>query len=98
MVSTNIHQESMVKRIEKVVSALMEEDTLFKEHLDYSEMVQNLRKVFEENLSLDKFNNLSDASFKKRCSSIMSVNVLAKIGENLTPEEIAFFEDAIKRK
>ena len=98
MVSTNIHKESMVKRIEKVVSTLMEEDTLFKEDLDYSEMVEDVTNVFEENLSIDKFNNLSDASLKKRCSRIMSINLLAKIGEDFTPEEMAIFEEAIKRK
>jgi hypothetical protein len=31
MLSTDIRQESMVKRIENIVSILMEEDPLFKE-------------------------------------------------------------------
>jgi hypothetical protein len=37
-----VRQESMVKRIEQVVSVLMEENPLFKEDLNYSEMVKLL--------------------------------------------------------
>jgi hypothetical protein len=98
MLSTDIRQELMLKRIEELVSILMEEDALFKEDLDYLEMVQHLVKVFQRNLPFEEFNALSDAELKDICSGIMSVRLLGKIGEDFTPEQMAIFEDAIKRK
>jgi hypothetical protein len=98
MLLTDIKQESMVKRIENVVSILMEEDPLFKEDLNYSEIVQDLVKIFEDNFSFDEFNNISEESLKNRCSGIMAVELLATIGRDFTPEQMAIFEDAIKRK
>ncbi len=56
MLSTDIRQESMVKRIEDIVSILMEERPIFKEDLDYSEMVAHLAGVFEKALSCEEFN------------------------------------------
>ena len=98
MESKNLNKESMVKRIEQVVSSLMEEDTLLEEAIDYLEMVQDLTNVFEKNLSLENFNPLSDPSLKERCNRIMSVNLLETIGEDFTPEEMEIFENAIQRK
>jgi hypothetical protein len=98
MLSTDIKQESMAKRIEKIVSVLMEEDSLFKEDLNYSEMVKFLVQVFAKNLSFEEFNTISEESLKQRCSRIMAAQLLAKIGEDFSPEQMAIFEDAIKRK
>nr|ALT22090.1 hypothetical protein [Anabaena sp. XPORK15F] len=98
MLSTDMKQESMVKRIENIVSILMKEDPLFKEDLNYVETVQNLVKVFKENFSFEKFNQISEESLKNRCDKMMAVQLLAKIGEDFTPEQMAIFEDAIKRK
>ncbi|MDB9310589.1 hypothetical protein PN471_18565 [Aphanizomenon sp. CS-733/32] len=98
MLSTDMKQESIIKRIENVVAILMEEDPLFKEDINYAQTVQNLVKVFKENFSWEKFNQISEESLKNRCDKMMAVQLLAKIGEDLTPEEMAIFEDAIKRK
>lgn len=54
MLSTNVRQESMIKRIEQVVSILMEERPLFKEELNQSEMIEDLLKLFQENLPFEK--------------------------------------------
>ncbi|MDB9310579.1 hypothetical protein PN471_18515 [Aphanizomenon sp. CS-733/32] len=98
MLSTDMKQESIIKRIENVVAILMEERPLFKEDLNYAQTVQNLVKVFKENFSLEEFSQISEESLKKRCSGIMALHLLAKIGEDFTPEEMAIFDDAVKRK
>lgn len=41
---------------------------------------------------------MSDDRLKARCDRIMSIQLLAKIGENFTPEQMVIFEDSIKRK
>jgi hypothetical protein len=98
MLLTDNKQQSMVKRIEHIVSILMEERPLFKEDLDYREMVQDLLDSFQRNLSFEEFNAMSDNELKKHSSGIMAIELLGKIGEAFTPEQMAIFEDAIKRK
>jgi predicted chitinase len=98
MLSTDLKKESITKRIEEVVSILMEEDSLFKEDLNYSETVKHLAKLFEKNLPFNEFNTMSDAELKEHCSAIMAIEILSKVGEDFTPEQMAIFDGAIKRK
>jgi hypothetical protein len=48
MLSTDVKQKSMIKRIEQVVSILMEHRPFFKEELNYSEIVKHLVELFEK--------------------------------------------------
>ncbi|MDJ0846276.1 MAG: hypothetical protein QNJ08_18825 [Crocosphaera sp.] len=98
MLSTDLQRESMIKRIKKVVFTLMEEDSLFREDLDYDQMVQDLANIFMRNLTFEQFMIISDDDLKKRCSGIMSIELLSKIGEDFTPEQMRIFDEAIKRK
>lgn len=98
MLSTDMRQESILKRIEHIVSVIMEEEPLFKESLNDVEIVQDLVDTFEKNLSFEEFNSISEESLKKRCIRIMAVELLATIGDDFTPEQMASFEEAIKRK
>lgn len=98
MLSTDVRQELMIKRIKRVVSILMGEEPLFKEDLNYSEIVNHLVKLFEKNLSFEEFNTMPDEELKEHCSGIMSIEILSKIGEDFTPEQMAIFDEAIKRK
>ncbi len=41
---------------------------------------------------------MSETNLKKRCSRIMAIELLGKISEDFTPEQMAIFEEAIKRK
>jgi hypothetical protein len=98
MLATEKKQESMVKRIEQVVSVIMEERPIYKEDLDYAETVQDLVDAFQRNLSFEEFNAMSDDEIKKHSSSIMAIRLLGTIGDSFTPEQLAIFEDVIKRK
>ncbi|NES24095.1 MAG: hypothetical protein F6K41_35595, partial [Symploca sp. SIO3E6] len=91
-------QKSMIQRIEQMVTLLMEERPLFKENLDYAEMVDHLIQVFQKNLPIEEFNTISDQDLKERCSGIMSINLLSTIGSSFTSEQMAIFDEAIKRK
>jgi hypothetical protein len=37
-------------------------------------------------------------NLKKRCSGILSVEMLSGLLDDLTPEQIAIFDEAVKRK
>ena len=47
MLSTDIKPESIINRIERVVSMLMEEDPIFKEDLNYVETVKHILKIVQ---------------------------------------------------
>lgn len=98
MLSIDIQKESISKRIEEFVKILMAERSIFREELDYDESVKLLVRIFSENFSLEEFNAISDESLKKRCSRIMVTEAVAGTLNELTPEEIAIFDEAIKRK
>ena len=98
MLSTDIRQESIVERIENIVSILMKENPLFKEDLNYSDMVQDLVYRCHKTLSIEEFNAMSNDELKEYSSSIMAIEMLGKIGESFTPEQMAIFDDAVKRK
>ena len=98
MLSTELQQESMKTRIEKIVAILMEERPLFKEELNAEEMIQHLCNIFQKNLSVEEFNLMEDQDLKKRCSGILSVEILSGLLDDLTPEQIAIFDEAVKRK
>ncbi len=98
MFLTENKKKSMIKRIENIVSILMEERPIFKEDLDYAETVQDLVNTFQKVLSFEEFNSISKENLKNRCKKMMSVQLLAKIGQDFTLEQMAIFDDAIKRK
>ncbi|WP_353931006.1 hypothetical protein WJM97_22565 [Okeanomitos corallinicola TIOX110] len=98
MLSTNIQQESVIQRIERVVAILMEENPIFKEDLNYTEIVKHIFKIVQEHLTPDKFNNMSDEKLKENCDFVMSTEILSKIGDDFTSEQMAIFDEAIKRK
>ena len=98
MLSTDVEQELIIKRIEQVVSLLMEERPFFKEELDYSKIVQQLAKLFKKNLPLEEFKTMSDQELKSNCSIIMVTEAVAGTLNELTPEQMTIFDQAIKRK
>jgi len=98
MLSNDVTQKSLIQRIEQVVAILMEERPLFKEDLDYAETVNHLAQGFQKYLPLEEFNTMSEAELKENCSFIMATKILSKIGQELTPEQMAIFDEAVKRK
>ena len=95
---SNVTQQSMIQRIEQVVTLLMSERPFFKEELDYPEIVNHLAQVFQQNLSIAEFNTISEIDLKQRCSGIMVTEAVAGTLNELAPDRLAIFDEAIKRK
>ena len=98
MLSSDVTQKSMIQRIEQVLAILMKEYPFFQEEFDYAEMVNYLAKGFQKNLAIAEFNTMSEADLKENCSFIMATEMLSKIGDEFTPEQMAIFDKVIKRK
>ena len=98
MLSNDITQKSLIQRIEQVVAILMAERPLFKEDLDYAEMVNHLAKLFQQNLPIEEFNTMSEQELKKHCSAIMVTEAVAGTLNELSPKQLTIFDEIIKRK
>ncbi|MGI0479310.1 hypothetical protein ACN4EE_00820 [Geminocystis sp. CENA526] len=85
MLSTDIKQESMMKKIENIVAILREEYPIYKENLDYSETLLDLVNAFQRNFSFEEFNVMSDEKLKKLCREMMAVRLLLNVGNYFTP-------------
>ncbi|WP_254564086.1 hypothetical protein [Oscillatoria sp. HE19RPO] len=96
MLSNDIIAQSMKQRIEQVVTNLMEEYPFFKEDIDYSEMVKYLTIVFKQNLPVAEFNRMPDGQLEEQCSLIMATEMLSKIGDELSPAQMAIFDEAVQ--
>ena len=49
-------------------------------------MVKYLVNIVQQNLTNEKFNNISDDKLKENCSFVIATELLAKIGQDFTPE------------
>jgi hypothetical protein len=98
MLLTNSQKDLITQRIESVVLIIMNERPLLKEELDYDEIVHHLTQLFEENLPFEEFKEVSEEDLKERCHGIIAVELLGKIGDDLTPEQLKIFDEAVKRK
>lgn len=98
MLSNDVTQQSMIQRLEQVVTLLMEERPFFKEELDYAKIVNHLAQVFQRNLSIAEFNTISEIDLKERCSGIMVTEAVAGTLNELSPDQMDIFDEAIKRK
>ncbi|MCT7965698.1 hypothetical protein NG799_05035 [Laspinema sp. D1] len=96
MLSNDVIPQSMRQRIEQIVTGLMEEYPFFKEDIDYSEMVKYLTLVFGQNLPVAEFNRIPDGQLKEQCSLIMATEMLSKIGDELSPAQMAIFDEAVQ--
>jgi hypothetical protein len=98
MLTNTIDREIMLKRIEKTVAILMEERPLFREELNQADMNEHLFKLYQKNLPIDEFNSMTDQELKENCSFILSTEMMSGMLKELTPDQLAIFDEAIKRK
>ncbi|HLO87318.1 MAG TPA: hypothetical protein VK203_20255 [Nostocaceae cyanobacterium] len=98
MLLTQLEQKHIVDRISKIVATLMAERPFFREELNESEMIEHLFNLVKNNLTVEDFNDTDDEELKEHCSFVMVTEAAAGMLNELTPEQIAIFDEAIKRK
>ncbi len=97
MVVAHPEPESRMKRIEKIVSLILEERPVFQEELNHTERVEKIFNLVQEHLTHEEFNKISDEELKENCSFVMSTEIISKTLEDLTPEQISIFDAMTQR-
>ncbi|MGL5510742.1 MAG: hypothetical protein ACRDB1_14065 [Microcoleaceae cyanobacterium] len=94
----NSQQKNSIARIESIISVLMKENPIFQENLEYAKIVKYLVNLIHTNLTDEEFSQMTDEKLKENCSFVLSTEVMSKFFSNLSPEDMAIFDDAIQRK
>lgn len=76
---------------------MLEKRPFLKEEINFNQMVDDLYDLVGETLTDEQFYNRSDEELKENCRFAIATEVMSKMSGDLTPEQIAMFEEGIVR-
>ncbi len=83
------------KRIANIVETLFEERELLRDRLDKTEATQKMLDLFGD-LTPKESQSISDAELTYRIKSILVVEAVSGTLNDLTPEQIRMFDEAVE--
>jgi hypothetical protein len=93
----SIHEETAFNRIAAIVEDLVASNNLYSERLDKQEMTQHIVNLFSEAETLSNLNQINQEDLTNRINSILVLHSIAGTLNDLTPEEMAVFDEAVGR-
>ena len=90
------NQTTINKKILPIVRKVIEEDIIFQQ-LDQGEMVKLIVNLIEQYLTPETINNLSNEILTQRIRKILTIEVMSHLLDDLTPEQIKMFDQAVAR-
>jgi len=78
-----------------MVKDLMQSKSLFQEKLDGNDMVQLITRRFQR-FAPEELLSLDDRELSRRISSVMTIEATAGLLNDLTPEEMERFDEAVE--
>lgn len=90
--------ESQKIRLANFVKKLMPTRSIFQERLNEAEMIAIAIDMFEPNEKLRSVEDIEDTELEEIIYDVMILQSVAGTLNYLTPEEIAKFDDAVKRQ
>jgi hypothetical protein len=90
--------ESQKIRLANFVKKLMPTEEIFQESLNEAEMIAIAIDMFEPNEKLRSVEDIEDTELEEIIYDVMILQSVAGTLNDLTPEELAKFDDAVKRQ
>lgn len=90
------HQE-VSNRISPIVEKLIKGNSLYQVKLNQQEMIEMLVELFGE-LSPEEMGAITEHELTRRIDKILVLEAVSGTLNDLTPEQIKMYDDAIKRK
>ncbi len=84
-----------VNRISPIVEKLIKENTLYQEKLNKEKMVEMLVDLFAS-FSEEEFRAIPDNELTRRIDKILVLEAVSGTLNDLTPEEMAIFDEAVE--
>jgi hypothetical protein len=90
-------RQAAITRISQIVDELIQGNTLYQEKLNKNEVMKSFAKL------VDKFSpqfviNLDDKELTERIDRVMIVDAIAGTLNDLTPEQIKMYDEAVEGK
>jgi hypothetical protein len=99
--STSTLAESQKIRIANFVKKLMPTRSIFQERLNEAELIEIVINMFTDEIPEEKrkpVESIETAELEKIIYNVMILESVAGTLNDLSPEEIAIFDDAVKRQ
>ena len=87
----------LMNRISPIVEKLIKGSSLYQVKLKKDEMVKKMVDLFGE-FSPEEFRAISDNDLEKRINSILVVEAVSGTLNDLTPEQIAIYDEIVEGK
>ena len=77
---------------------LIANNSVYRERLDQQQMIERMYELFTQPNLGDDVETIADDDLSQRINKILVVHAMAGLLDDFTPEEIAIFDEAVKRK
>ncbi|HYW18782.1 MAG TPA: hypothetical protein VE956_05600 [Nodularia sp. (in: cyanobacteria)] len=94
----SFEKETSFKRIAAIVEDLFADNDLYQEKLDQEQMNNKIYNLFIQTNSGDDIDTITKDDLANRINKILVVESLSGLLNDLTPEEMRIFDEAVKRK
>ncbi|NET00063.1 MAG: hypothetical protein F6K61_05680 [Sphaerospermopsis sp. SIO1G1] len=98
MSNTSIQAQTTYKRISTIVENLIANDSLYQERLEQEEMINHIYQIFNQRDTVPPMEKMEEDDLMNRINGILALHSVAGSLNDLTPEEMAIFDEAVKRK
>ncbi|MEH2164221.1 MAG: hypothetical protein V7K38_25005 [Nostoc sp.] len=92
----NYHQE-VRNRISPIVEKLIKGNTLYQVKLNQQKMIEMLVELFGQ-LSTEEMRAITEHELTRRIDKILVLEAVSGTLNDLTPEQIKMYDEAVKRK
>ncbi|MHC5938415.1 hypothetical protein [Nostoc sp.] len=93
---SSYHQE-LINRISPIVEKLFKDNSLYLVKLKKQEMIDMLGEIFGQ-LSPEEMRVIKDNDLTRRIDKILVLEAVSGTLNDLTPEQIKMYDEAVKRK
>ena len=97
MQDISFQTEPAFKRISAIVEDLIAHNDLYQERLDKQQMINYIFDLFSQADTSPDIDQINQEDLTKRINSILVLNAVAGTLNDLTPEEMAIFDEAVGR-
>ena len=91
-----INHQSNYQKLTEIVKTLIDNNPLYQENLDRQEMLEVINRTFDP-VGVPDVNSISEEELTKRIKSILSLNLVSGMLNDLTPEQMQTFDESVKR-
>jgi hypothetical protein len=98
MNNTSLKEKTAFKRISAIVENLIAHNSVYQERLEQDQMIHKTYELFTKPNSGDDIDTIAEDDLTERISKILAVEAISGLLDDFTPEEMAIFDEAVKRK